>query len=95
MPLISWVGSLTGNTRPNQSQHLIIALLCSIKARASAVALLSILVRAHLDLPECQLTILGGYTRGPRVDYDEWAELVGDERWSYENQLPYMKKAED
>ncbi|KAF5520775.1 Oxygen-dependent choline dehydrogenase [Colletotrichum aenigma] len=36
-----------------------------------------------------------GYTRGPRVDYDEWAELVGDERWSYENQLPYMKKAED
>ncbi|KAI8291547.1 hypothetical protein K4K60_001636 [Colletotrichum sp. SAR11_57] len=36
-----------------------------------------------------------GYTRGPRVDYDEWAELVGDDRWSYENQLPYMKKAED
>ncbi|EQB49383.1 hypothetical protein CGLO_11300 [Colletotrichum gloeosporioides Cg-14] len=36
-----------------------------------------------------------GYTRGPRVDYDEWAEIVGDERWSYENQLPYMKKAED
>ncbi|KAL3294435.1 alcohol oxidase [Colletotrichum asianum] len=36
-----------------------------------------------------------GYTRGPRVDYDEWAGLVGDERWSYENQLPYMKKAED
>ncbi|KAL0932860.1 Oxygen-dependent choline dehydrogenase 3 [Colletotrichum truncatum] len=36
-----------------------------------------------------------GYTRGPKVDYDEWAELIGDPRWSYENQLPYMKKAED
>ncbi|TDZ48329.1 Oxygen-dependent choline dehydrogenase [Colletotrichum trifolii] len=36
-----------------------------------------------------------GYTRGPKVDYDEWAEKVGDPRWNYENQLPYMKKLED
>ncbi|KAK1658760.1 hypothetical protein BDP55DRAFT_757593 [Colletotrichum godetiae] len=36
-----------------------------------------------------------GYTRGPKVDYDEWAEIVGDSRWSYDSQLPWMKKAED
>ncbi|KAK1841297.1 glucose dehydrogenase [Colletotrichum chrysophilum] len=27
-------------------------------------------------------------------DYDIWAERVGDERWSYEGQLPYMCKTE-
>ncbi|KAF6812299.1 Oxygen-dependent choline dehydrogenase 3 [Colletotrichum musicola] len=36
-----------------------------------------------------------GYTRGPKVNYDEWAELVGDSRWSYDSQLPFMKKVED
>ncbi|OLN96844.1 Oxygen-dependent choline dehydrogenase 3 [Colletotrichum chlorophyti] len=36
-----------------------------------------------------------GYTRGPKVDYDEWAEIVGDQRWSYDSQLPWMKKFED
>ena len=25
------------------------------------------------------------YTRGPSVDYDRWAELVGDEEWGWEN----------
>jgi choline dehydrogenase len=28
------------------------------------------------------------------VDYDHWASVVGDSRWSYEGQLPWMKKAE-
>lgn len=36
----------------------------------------------------------GGWTRGSAVDYDEWAALVGDERWSYKGQLPYFKKTE-
>lgn len=33
--------------------------------------------------------------RGHRADYDDWAELVGDQRWSYEGQLPYFKRAEN
>lgn len=39
-------------------------------------------------------TRLGGWTRGSAVDYEEWARLVGDERYSYKGQLPYFKKSE-
>lgn len=28
------------------------------------------------------------------MDYDEWAELVNDTRWSYDGLLPYFKKTE-
>jgi choline dehydrogenase-like flavoprotein len=34
------------------------------------------------------------YLRGNRADYDEWAEL-GCEGWSYDEVLPYFKRAED
>jgi choline dehydrogenase len=34
------------------------------------------------------------YTRGHPLDYDEWAELAGEE-WGYRNVLPYFLKAED
>ncbi|KAJ5083571.1 alcohol oxidase [Penicillium angulare] len=33
----------------------------------------------------------GLWTRGHSVDYDAWAELVGDNRWSYKNMLKYFK----
>jgi choline dehydrogenase-like flavoprotein len=34
------------------------------------------------------------YTRGHRLDYDEWGVLAG-EQWSYARVLPYFLKAED
>ncbi|KAI3533231.1 GMC oxidoreductase [Colletotrichum filicis] len=34
------------------------------------------------------------WVRGHTVDYDLWAEEVGDDRWSYKGQLPYMKVTE-
>ncbi|EFQ30322.1 GMC oxidoreductase [Colletotrichum graminicola M1.001] len=34
------------------------------------------------------------WVRGNRVDYDIWADTVADPRWSYEGQLPYMRKTE-
>ncbi|WYZ40069.1 hypothetical protein EsH8_IV_000410 [Colletotrichum jinshuiense] len=37
----------------------------------------------------------GGWMRGARVDYDEWAQLVNDSRWNYDNQLPYFKRSEE
>ncbi|KAK7946935.1 GMC oxidoreductase-domain-containing protein [Apiospora aurea] len=37
----------------------------------------------------------GGWTRGSSLDYDHWAETVGDRRWSYAGQLPYFRKSED
>ncbi|KAL4731918.1 hypothetical protein ACLX1H_000914 [Fusarium chlamydosporum] len=36
----------------------------------------------------------GGWTRGASADYDEWASLVGDNRYSYQGQLPWFKKSE-
>lgn len=42
-------------------------------------------------------TLINGlvYSRGNRLDYDKWAEITGDERWSYRKVLPYFKKAEN
>jgi choline dehydrogenase-like flavoprotein len=36
----------------------------------------------------------GGWTRGSAADYNSWAELVGDERWSYKGMLPYFRRTE-
>ncbi|KAK4695119.1 hypothetical protein P7C71_g2572, partial [Lecanoromycetidae sp. Uapishka_2] len=36
----------------------------------------------------------GGWSRGDATDYDEWARVVGDRRWSYECMLPFFKKSE-
>ncbi|XP_023247182.1 glucose dehydrogenase [FAD, quinone] [Copidosoma floridanum] len=33
--------------------------------------------------------------RGNKHDYNEWAELTGDNSWSYEGMLPYFKKMEN
>ena len=36
----------------------------------------------------------GAWTRADASDYDQWARVVDDERWSYTGCLPYLKKAE-
>ncbi|KAL4939353.1 hypothetical protein BDV06DRAFT_231084 [Aspergillus oleicola] len=36
-----------------------------------------------------------GWTRGRYADFDHWAELVGDERYTYKNLLPYFIKTEE
>ncbi|KAL1594620.1 hypothetical protein SLS60_010381 [Paraconiothyrium brasiliense] len=36
----------------------------------------------------------GGWIRGDKADYDEWAKDVKDERWSYNGLLPYFKRSE-
>ncbi|CAI7596745.1 unnamed protein product [Penicillium manginii] len=57
----------------------------------------------HLDNRVCYQAAakaLGGgssinyatWLRGPKVDYDRWAKLVRDDRWSYENLLPYFER---
>jgi len=35
------------------------------------------------------------YLRGHVRDFDNWAEITGDPRWSYQNVLTFFKKAED
>ncbi|MBS0582497.1 MAG: choline dehydrogenase [Proteobacteria bacterium] len=34
------------------------------------------------------------YIRGDARDYDEWARMVGDARWAWQNVLTYFKRAE-
>lgn len=36
-----------------------------------------------------------GWARGAAVDYDEWADAVDDQRWSYDGMLEYFKESED
>ncbi|OBT48310.1 hypothetical protein VE00_01255 [Pseudogymnoascus sp. WSF 3629] len=36
----------------------------------------------------------GGWIRGDKLDYDEWAREVKDDRWSYNGLLPYFKRSE-
>lgn len=35
------------------------------------------------------------YMRGQKQDYDEWAAVTGDDRWSWQNVLPVFMKSED
>jgi choline dehydrogenase len=35
------------------------------------------------------------YMRGQARDYDRWAQITGDESWSWRNSLPYFKLHED
>ena len=35
------------------------------------------------------------YMRGQARDYDQWANLTGDNNWSWQNSLPYFKLHED
>jgi choline dehydrogenase len=34
------------------------------------------------------------WLRGHPYDYDNWAEITGEERWSYDEVLQYFKKSE-
>lgn len=36
----------------------------------------------------------GGWIRGDKCDYDEWARRVHDDRWSYKGLLPYFRRSE-
>ncbi|KAI8965842.1 putative GMC oxidoreductase [Daldinia sp. FL1419] len=36
-----------------------------------------------------------GWIRGDKFDYDLWGTQVNDSRWSYDGQLPFMKKSEN
>ena len=36
----------------------------------------------------------GGWSRGDATDYQEWARIVGDDRWNYDGLLPFFKKSE-
>ncbi|KAI0478413.1 choline dehydrogenase [Xylariaceae sp. FL0804] len=36
----------------------------------------------------------GGWARADAADYDEWADVVGDKRWSYEGLKPWFRKSE-
>ncbi|KAF3018852.1 hypothetical protein E8E14_007075 [Neopestalotiopsis sp. 37M] len=36
----------------------------------------------------------GGWLRADAADYDEWAETVGDRRWSHESLKPWLRKSE-
>ncbi|ETS75371.1 hypothetical protein PFICI_12315 [Pestalotiopsis fici W106-1] len=36
----------------------------------------------------------GGWLRADAADYDEWADVVGDRRWSHEGLKPWLRKSE-
>ncbi|KAJ0416723.1 putative glucose dehydrogenase [Aspergillus carlsbadensis] len=40
------------------------------------------------------VTNFQGWSRGDARDYDQWAKMVDDTRWSYNGLLPYFRKSE-
>ncbi|KAL3439965.1 hypothetical protein BJX65DRAFT_315254 [Aspergillus insuetus] len=40
------------------------------------------------------VTNFQGWSRGDARDYDQWARMVGDMRWSYAGLLPFFRKSE-
>ncbi|MFX4609044.1 GMC family oxidoreductase N-terminal domain-containing protein, partial [Acinetobacter baumannii] len=35
------------------------------------------------------------YMRGQSRDYDQWAQLTGDDSWRWDNVLPHFRRHED
>ena len=53
-----------------------------------------IVIRAGNTLSGSSAINYGLWMRGHSKDYNHWAELVQDSRWSYEGMLPYFKRSE-
>ncbi|KAL9087039.1 MAG: hypothetical protein Q9165_006867 [Trypethelium subeluteriae] len=51
-------------------------------------------VNAGKTLGGGSVTNFGGWLRGDAADYDQWAKTVGDNRWSFDGLLPWMRKTE-
>ncbi|KAL2216849.1 putative glucose dehydrogenase [Thermoascus aurantiacus ATCC 26904] len=51
-------------------------------------------IHAGKTLGGGSVTNLGGWARGDAKDYDQWAKVVGDDRWSYKGLLPFFRKSE-
>ena len=45
-------------------------------------------------LSGCSAVNYGMWIRGAAADYDTWADLVQDDRWSYKSLLPYFRRSE-
>ncbi|KAL2815099.1 hypothetical protein BJX63DRAFT_169417 [Aspergillus granulosus] len=51
-------------------------------------------VHAGKALGGGSVTNFQGWSRGDAIDYNQWAKIVGDNRWSYDGLLPYFRKSE-
>ncbi|KAI9736269.1 MAG: hypothetical protein M1834_001155 [Cirrosporium novae-zelandiae] len=43
----------------------------------------------------CSTNNFMGWVRGPKTDFDDWAEIVGDSWWKWDNVLEVLKDLED
>jgi choline dehydrogenase-like flavoprotein len=39
-------------------------------------------------------TNYGTWMRAPKIDYDAWRDMIGDERWGYHGLLPFFRRTE-
>lgn len=49
---------------------------------------------ASLECRKLTNSPIGGWFRGSRTDFDEWAEIADDSRWSYDGLLPFFRRSE-
>ena len=47
-----------------------------------------------MDKADCENSNYAMWTRGGADDYNLWADIVNDKRWSYDGMLPYFRKTE-
>ncbi|EXJ87923.1 hypothetical protein A1O1_04850 [Capronia coronata CBS 617.96] len=90
---------------PSKTDFILSATGYALARESEHAYILDVTPNPHLNGRKSQVSVGKGlsgsgaingsaWTRGPKVDYDYWAKLVGDDAWSYDKLLPFFRKTE-
>ncbi|EXJ82765.1 hypothetical protein A1O3_06580 [Capronia epimyces CBS 606.96] len=96
---------LEAGTDPSKADYILSSTGYHLARESEHAYILDVEANPHLNRRAAQVSVgkaLSGsgaingsaWTRGPKVDYDYWAKLVGDDAWSYDKLLPFFRKTE-
>lgn len=96
---------LEAGTDPSRSDYILSATGYNRARESEHAYILDVIANPHLNGRTAKVSVgkaLSGsgaingsaWTRGPKVDYDYWAKVVGDDAWSYDELVPFFRKTE-